>query len=112
MPEFTSACWPGQGGVYDTKACCLSAEGGNPELDQCGWMVDADRQQWRLSPAGAPGAYLIVSALNDMCLTMNNNLEVYAGPLAGGNATAVLFNRTPATASIRLSFDSIPGQSW
>ncbi len=45
MPHITSGCWPGHGGAAPTDACCLTAEGGNPELTQCGWMTDAVRQQ-------------------------------------------------------------------
>jgi hypothetical protein len=36
------------------------------------------------------------------CLAPAADLEVYLGPLTGGRHTAVLFNRSPATANITL----------
>ena len=48
----------------------------------------------------------------NLCLSLAQDLEVYGGPLKGGTphfalATAVLFNRSPATANMTLHFKDL-----
>jgi hypothetical protein len=109
-PRSTSkigSCWPSAG------QCCLSAEGANPELDSCGWALDASQQRWGVRPvaravAGAAAATAaaaggaaaaataaaadtaaavqISSVHSGQCLSKCADLEVFAGPLSGSGA--------------------------
>lgn len=112
--KLTHGCWPGAGGAPGASAsCCLMAEGGNPEIDQCGWMTNLSRQAWQRVPSTVvPEATLLRSAASGACLTQNAGLEIYAGPLAGGNQTAVLLNRSPVEAVITLEFKALAVPNW
>ena len=115
---YKPLCWgtPGSG-------CCLAVEGANPEVDTCGWAEDPTRQQWLLersssSGSGSGGGGVTTGRLRsafadsgesaDLCLSLAQDLEVYAGPLWGGRtATAVLFNRSPAANNVTLTFSDL-----
>merc|ERR1712186_22101 len=85
----------------------MSTEGSNPEVDACGWPMDTTQQQWRLEDHN--GATRIISARRGLCLTLADDLEIYSGPLHGGRATAVLFNRSPSPAAMTFDFADVPG---
>jgi hypothetical protein len=95
-------CWgtPGSG-------CCLSVEGTNPEVDACGWPANASQQQWEFTGSQQTGGGSIKSRMSGQCLGFAGDLEVYVGPLSGGNVTAVLFNRSPLAANITVSIPSL-----
>lgn len=112
------SCW-GQAGVRGA-GCCLSVEGANPELDQCGWAEDPSRQRWSLSDRSTSQgtATTVRSEFADsgqepnLCLSLAQDLEVYGGRLKGAPphfalATAVLLNRSPAAANISLQFEAL-----
>eukprot|EP00054_Salpingoeca_dolichothecata_P021598 m.138683 g.138683 ORF g.138683 m.138683 type:complete len:461 (+) comp24042_c0_seq1:349-1731(+) len=97
-----TGCWPHSGGQSSSEACCLSAEGSNPEIDKCGWMVNAKRQHWTMTSKGQ-----LKNSLNNMCLTLGGNLQVFGGPLSGGRFTAVLFNRSENKETITVEFEDL-----
>jgi hypothetical protein len=43
----------------------------------------------------------------NLCLDVQGDLEVWAGPLSGGSVAAVLFNRSPASANITANWSDI-----
>ena len=93
--------WPGNGGQSSSADACLMNEGSNVEIDQCGWALDESRMHWTFNRAN----FTVVSSSTKQCLTIADGLEVYAGPLTGvGNFTAILFNRSPNTDTIKLPF--------
>ena len=112
LVELSGHGWPSSGGVKNTDRLCLHAEGSNAEIDECGWSVDANRDSWQLPAAGDHTTGTIRSALNGLCLTLSDNLEVYAGPLqappgTGPRFTVLMFNRSPEAAVMTLPFSEL-----
>lgn len=94
--SLTPSCWgsPGEG-------CCLSSEGANPELESCGWAINQSQQEWTFSSGR------IVSSWTGQCLSFAGDLEVFAAPLSGGRATAILLNRASLARNMSVSFQDI-----
>ena len=103
--------WPsgGSAGKCASGPCkleaCLEVEGANPEVDQCDWSTQP--QQFRWSFGDGSGGSQLRNLLSGQCLAPAAELEVYAGPLAGGRTTAVLLNRSPSTANITAEFSAL-----
>ena len=77
-------------------------------MDTCGWPTDASQQQWTVRPAPGGHGSTIVSAHTGQCLALAGALlDRYAGPLSGGRATVVLFNRSPHPAAMSVSVDDV-----
>ena len=107
--------WPsgGSAGKCASGPCkleaCLEVEGANPEVDQCDWSTQPEQFRWSFGD-GSGGSQLR-NLLSGQCLAPAAELEVYAGPLAGGRTTAVLLNRSPNAANITAEFSALLGES-
>ena len=103
-PHITG--WPGK---PSGTGVCLSTEGTNVEIDTCGWSSDATQQEWFFDTNDATGEGQIISAHNGLCLATIGGADRYVGPLTGGKATALLFNRGVKALTISLSMDEVRG---
>ena len=74
-------------------------------MDNCDWSTASAQFLWDAELYAKTGQ--LRNLLSGECLGPAAGLEVYAGPLAGGKHTAVLFNRSPAVANVTLDFSSL-----
>ena len=111
ISNFVTQPWPsGSTGKCMSGPCprqgCLEVEGANPEVDQCNWSTNSSQFVWDATVHTQTGR--LRNILSGQCLAPAADLEIYAGPLAGGKWTAVLLNRSPSPSNITLQFTALP----